>query len=116
MFKGNDPYRRGGQPVINPNGKIALFWFDGRDSPQGGHNLFFNYSGKETDDFKQPVKISSVTSFPKPEKNGMVDKRWPVGGDYFGLATTPDGNFRVVWVDYRNGSPQLFHALVEIRE
>lgn len=98
---------------MDPKGNLTIFWFDGRNSPKGGHTLFFNYSGSETAGFKQPVKITSTTSFPSPEKNGMVDKKWPVGGDYFGLATTPDGNFRIVWVDYRNGLPQLFHVLVE---
>jgi len=39
--------------------------------------------------------------------NGRVDKRWPTGGDYFGLACADEGNFHVVWVDHQNKLSQL---------
>lgn len=117
QYDGIKPYIREAQWAINNKGKIAVFWFDRRDSPDmQSHNLYFTYSVDHARTFAKPVKLSSGSSKPLPEKNGMVDKIWPTGGHYFGVNPTIDGGFRVVWVDHRNGKPQLFHAVVGIAD
>lgn len=115
QYEGAQPYIREAQWAINNKGVIGIFWFDRRDNPDmQSHNLYFTYSSNHAKSFVKPVRVSSVSSKPLPEKNGMVDKRWPTGGDYFGVNPTMDGGFRVVWVDHRNGMPQLFHAVIGI--
>ena len=52
-----------------------------------------------------------------PRAGGSFDvgQRWPAGGDYFGLAVSPDGTFHVLWSDSRTGVFQLRTALIEVR-
>lgn len=38
----------------------------------------------------------------------------PAGGDYFGMVATPDGRFRVLWADARDGGFQLWTAAIEV--
>lgn len=110
-------YMRQANWIINTQGVIGVFWFDRRDNPNTkAHHLYFTYSKDHGQSFAPPVRVSSKASTPDPKKNGGMDKRWPVGGDYFGLNTTPDGHFRIVWADHRNGKSQLFHALVKVND
>ena len=115
-FQGENPYIRNAQMAINLNGVIGVFWFDRRyiSNKKEGHDLYFSYSNDNVKTFNSPTKISSKSSFPNEEANGMVDKRWPTGGDYYGVTSTKDNSFHVVWVDHRNGSPQLFYAEIEV--
>jgi hypothetical protein len=96
-------------------GVIGVFWYDRRDADAHSHNLHFSYSADHARSFERAVKISSMSSKPHPELNVRVDERWPIGSDYFGLNSTANGEFRVIWVDHRNGHPQLFHALVRVK-
>ncbi|MEM7087819.1 MAG: sialidase family protein [Bacteroidota bacterium] len=118
QYMGGLPYIRGAQMAINNDGVIAVLWFDRRgiNDNENGHNLYFSFSNDEGKTFQKPIKISSKPSFPDETKNGMVDKRWPVGGDYFGLCATDKGNFRVLWVDHRDGKPQLYFAKIDMNE
>ena len=40
--------------------------------------------------------------------------RWPYGTDYLSLASSPDGNFHLLWVDTRDGKGEIQTAKIEI--
>jgi len=113
QFKGKVPYIRNADWVVNDAGVIGVFWFDRRGVGPNSHNLYFSYSNDQGKSFKTPVKISSATSTPNPEKN-RNDRRWPVGGDYFGIAPSGSNIFRVVWADHRSKKTQLYLASIRI--
>ena len=114
QFEGDNPYIRNATWTINNRGVIGVFWFDRRESGPDGHNLYFTYSYDHAQSFKKPIRISSKPSIPDTYKN-MNDKRWPVGGEYFGLSTSKEGHFRVVWADHRTEVTQLYYALIQIK-
>ncbi|HEX9615511.1 MAG TPA: hypothetical protein VGA55_08380, partial [Bacteroidota bacterium] len=43
-----------------------------------------------------------------------VGKRWPAGGDYFGLRAHPDGSFVALWSDSRSGIFQLWSSRIRV--
>jgi len=114
-YNGENPYIRSPEWAINNAGVIGVFFCDRRASKDSlSHDLFFAYSKDLPKSFEPATRVSSKSSKPNPEKNGKVDERWPTGGDYYGMEAILDGKFRVVWVDHRNGPPQLYYALIEI--
>jgi len=44
----------------------------------------------------------------------IAGRMMPTYGDYFGLVTTPDGRFRAVWPEMRDGHSVLLTAIVEV--
>ena len=119
QYDGENPYIRSPEWAINNQGVIGVFWYDRRATPNTeNHHLFFTYSKDHGESYTQPIQISTEPSSPDTSKMkiDMVFKRWPVGGDYFGLDTLPDGSFKVVWVDYRSGRPQLYTADVKVEK
>lgn len=119
QYEGENAYIRSPEWTINKEGVIGVFWYDRRANPDTeNHHLYFTYSEDHGKNYAEPIQISSEPSKPDTTKMkiDMVYKRWPVGGDYFGLDTLPDGRFQVVWVDYRSGRPQLYTADVKVEE
>jgi hypothetical protein len=41
--------------------------------------------------------------------------RFPAGGEYLGIVTTPDGAFHVLWSDNRTGTYQLRTTTVKVK-
>ena len=56
----------------------------------------------------------SELSCPSSTDNGSVADAFGSGGDYFGMVTGPDGRFRLLWSDARDGPFQLWTAWVEV--
>ncbi len=110
-FKGEKPYIRNANWAINNQGIIGVLWFDRRDAEKDSHDLFFSYSTNQGKTFQPPMKVSSKSSTPKPEKY-RGDRRWPVGGEYFGLKTGKNGKFHVVWADQRDEKSSLYMATI----
>lgn len=52
---------------------------------------------------------------PDPDATPGVTRRWPSGGDYFGLVPVPGAGFRALWSDARTGVYQLWAAPVKVR-
>lgn len=115
QYEGNEPYIRNATWTMNNSGIIGAFWFDRRATDGNKHDLYFTYSDDEAKSFKKPIRVSSKSSIPKPEKY-MGDKRWPVGGDYFGVASSSDGRFHVVWADQRGEKSSLYFATIAIEK
>jgi len=101
--------------LVNKKGDIGIFWQEfNKNTNQYQLKCIF---GKEEDlQFTEPINVASQISKSDPNVNGRVDKRWPTGGDYFGLACADEGNFHVVWVDHRNKLPQLYYAELEVKK
>lgn len=112
-YQGDDAYMRNGDWILNNKGVIGVFWFDRGNMDSKSHNFYFAYSADQGKSFSEPTKISSKPSTPDGEKY-MNDNRWPAGGDYFGMATTPNGDFKVVWSDHRDDLAQLYLATIRV--
>lgn len=74
-----------------------------RTAPRGGET------------FMPDVKISSQRSCPASPQNLATAYRFPAGGEYIGMAATPDGSFMILWSDNRTGTYQLRMSTVRLR-
>jgi hypothetical protein len=117
---GLQPYVRTPMLAVNKQGLIGVSWYDARsDHGTFKHflrcqELYFTTSPDGGQTFLPEVKVSGARSCPLSSKNGDAGIRWPAGGDYTGLATTPDGRFHLLWSDSRNGVYQLWTATVTV--
>jgi len=59
----------------------------------------------------QPVSSSACGNSPNDQ---MAQRRFPTYGDYFGLVSTPDGQFRLMWPEMRGGSSVLLTTTVAV--
>lgn len=133
------------QPMItvNSEGVVGATWFDTRNSTDGSrYDEYFSASSDGGATFLSPVRVSSESSTPagpgnlaltamawsaKPHANipGLkgphrltlisAGSRWLNGGDYMGLTTDLDGNFRPFWADSRTGTFQIRTAVVQVQ-
>lgn len=114
------PYVRFPVVAVNKDGVVAVAWFDGRNDSRGYRNIFrcqevvlaASLDGGVT--FQPDVKVSSARNCPDTDANGEAGRRWPAGGDYFGLEPAPDGRFHLVWADSREGFYKLRTASVRV--
>jgi putative addiction module component (TIGR02574 family) len=60
------------------------------------------------------VKISSKRSCPADARSMATSLRFPAGGEYIGVATTPDGAFQILWSDNRTAAYQLRMTTVKV--
>jgi hypothetical protein len=63
------------------------------------------------DTFTDAQRIS-VSSCGDAAVDAIATRMFPTYGDYFGLATLPDGGFRVVWPEMRDGHSVLLTAVI----
>lgn len=104
--------------AVNRNGVVGVAWYDARNDPRGYRgtfrcqHIFFTASADGGRTFLPDVRVSSAENCPDTLGNGEAGRRWVAGGDYFGLATTSDGAFRLLWTDSRDGRYQLRTATV----
>ena len=103
--------------AVNKDGAVAIAWQDGRNGPRPTcREVYFTASLDGGRRFLPEQKVSSLASCPDSTTDGAAFKRWPTGGDYYGLAATSDGLFHVLWSDSRTGGFQLWTATVEVRK
>lgn len=114
------PYARTPAVAVNRDGVVGVAWYDGRNDPSTikgvfrCHEIFFAASLDGGLTFLPEVKVSSQKSCPAEPANVAAALRFPAGGEYMGLAATPDGAFRLVWADARGGTYQLRTASVSV--
>jgi len=117
---GPSPYVRTPSLAVNRDGIVGIAWHDGRN---GGaryrreficQEIYFTASLDGGNTFLPEVKVSAEKSCPMLPQNGEVGWRWPAGGDYMGLAATPDGDFVVLWADSRSEMYQLRTATLKV--
>jgi hypothetical protein len=100
-------------------------WYDRRnDASKKCFEIFFTASLDSGLSFLPNARVSTVKSCPdapgnvvRPEGGGEgfgVAARWPAGGDYSGLAASPDDLFHVLWADSRTGAYQNWTSTVRI--
>lgn len=101
--------------AVGPQGIVAVAWYDRRDDPDREcQHLYLTASTDGGVTFGPPARISSALSCPANGANGWIARSWPMGGDYGSLAAAPDGTFRVVWADARDGLFELRTAVVRV--
>lgn len=108
------------QIAVNKDGIVAVAWMDNRDNPTGkcyAPYIIFSTDGGNT--FSNLTKVGSELSCPTPSQAGEYiseRRRWLAGGDYFGLTTTADGKFHVVWPDARSGKFDLMTSAITVKK
>ncbi len=115
--------------AVNRNGQVAVTWFDTRGNPSG-YRQFATISTDGGQTFFPARAISSQTSNPAASGNVVFApafferitkkhlgiyfvsgySRWPMGGDYNGLAAAADGTFHAFWPDGRDTTTQAWTA------
>jgi hypothetical protein len=100
--------------ATNPAGVLAVAWIDGRSAE--GHRceqtLFITASVDGGQTFLPAVEVSAT---PVCEDQTRA-RESSTGGDYFGMAATPDGTFHLLWVEVREGLKQLVTTAVRIEK
>jgi len=59
-----------------------------------------------------PAQIISRSACGQSPADSLALRRFPTYGDYFGIATTPDDDFRLVWAEMRDGHSVLLTTAV----
>lgn len=106
--------------AVNQDGVVGVSWYDGRNERaqyRGIYrcqNMFFAASLDGGETFLDEIQVSTDLSCPDTPDNGEAGRRWPAGGDYHGLVALPDGRFRLMWSDSRDGKYRLRTAMVQV--
>ena len=105
--------------AVIENGVLGIIWYDSRrDSTNQCFDMFFAISLDGGETFLPNVRVSNEMSCSNVKGNIVnkfdVAERWPVGGDYIGLASSSDGLFHAVWADSRNKVYQLWTTTIRI--
>jgi hypothetical protein len=117
---GRAPDARTAMVAVNGAGVVGVSWYDGREDratykgPFRCQALWFAASLDGGRTFLPEARVSSAPNCPATRANGEAALRWPAGGDYHGLAAAPDGSFRLLWADSRDGVYQLRTAAVRV--
>jgi hypothetical protein len=108
-------FRRTPSIAVNKGGVVGVTWYERRkEGARECQHIYFTASLDGGKTFLPEVRVSSAPSCPDTPRNGQSAKRWAAGGDYSGLAASPDGSFHVLWADSRNGIYQLWAVRVRI--
>jgi hypothetical protein len=112
---GDVVFRRTPSIAVNKDGVVGVSWYERRrERDSECQHLYFTASLDGGKTFLPPARVSTAPSCPDTPRNGGSAKRWAAGGDYSGLAASPDGAFHVLWADSRNGIYQLWTARVDV--
>jgi hypothetical protein len=101
--------------AVNNEGVVAVAWMDRRDDPSG--DCYVPYLAASADGgatFANAVRIATAVSCPDATRTGQAGSRFRTGGDYFGLVSTADGRFHVLWPDARDGVFKLRTAAITV--
>jgi hypothetical protein len=99
--------------AVNRDGIVAAAWIDGHSAP--GHAceeaVFITASRDGGATWLPPAQVSSA-----PACADSTRVASETGGDYFGLTAAPDGSFRLLWSEMRNGVSDLVTASVRFTQ
>ena len=123
-------------PAVSPAGVLGVSYFDSRGFPDldGYHQRFtasldggesFLPSRRVSGEPSRPAEAAAhdrVVLLPIADREGGVfhlgvlnaEGRWPMGGDYMGLAADARGVFHPFWTDSRRGAFQVWTAPVRV--
>jgi len=101
--------------AVNGDGIVAVSWHDrGPDPSTKCWDVFVAFSGDGGETFTDAHKVSTKPSCSAAGDNGWAAERWPLGGDYSGLAAAADGTFHLLWADSRGERYELRTAQVRV--
>lgn len=125
-------------PAVGPEGVLGVAYFDSRGFPDlDGYHQRFTASIDGGESFLPSRRLSSEPSRPAEaeahdraillpiadRETGVIhlatlsaQARWPMGGDYMGLAVDAQGVFHPLWADSRSGAFQLWTAPVWVEQ
>jgi len=107
-----------GRPFVGVNqaGVVGVTWNDRRhDDGAGCSDVYFSASVDGGASFLPERRVSGASSCAGAASNAPAAGRWPMGGDYSGMAVGANGDFRIIWADSRGGVYRLYTAAVEVR-
>ena len=97
--------------AVNDHGVVGVSWYDRRDAPDNlGYCVRFRASLDAGQTWLPSVRVSTadhVDNAGESRKNS---------GDTAGLAADADGAFHPVWIDNRSAIPQMWTAMVKVRQ
>lgn len=102
--------------AVNDDGVVGVAWSDTRRDPTGEcFDIYFTASLDGGATFLPNVRVTPELSCPKASaKQRGVASRWPLGGDYSGLAAGADGRFHLFWIDSRTGIYQVWTTTARV--
>jgi hypothetical protein len=98
--------------AIARGGMIGIAWIEANQPRPGCARLYVTASLDGARTFLPPQQVSDRPACGESGGNGAALIRWPTGGDYFGMVSTGDGRFRLLWSDARDKVFQLWSAPV----
>ena len=99
--------------AVNSKGVLGVMWVERRQSGAHWHEVFFSASLDGGKSFVSPELVSSSPCGDSPV-DAVAWRGFPTYGDYFGLVSTPDGRFRLMWPEMRDGASVLRIATIEV--
>jgi photosystem II stability/assembly factor-like uncharacterized protein len=110
--------------AVSDDGVVGVAWYDGRNgASEACWDLYFTASTDAGATFMPEVRLTSEASCSRVPGNVVgrdgrgsfdVARRWPAGGDYFGIVGGAEGSFDLLWSDSRTGVYQLWLTRVRV--
>jgi len=101
--------------MMNNDGVLVIAWIDYRNSNENNrcYDIYICVSIDKGETFSNAIRVSEESSCPDIE-NLAPASRWRSGGDYFGITSTEDGIFHLVWSDARSGAFEVMYSSIKI--
>jgi hypothetical protein len=99
---------------VTNTGVVGVFVAERRPASSEGCLKFgfsASFDGATTFGAPQHVATSACGNSPGDK---ITEQRFPTYGDYFGLISTPSGNFRLLWAQMEDGHSVLLTASVDV--
>jgi hypothetical protein len=98
--------------AVNTSGVVGAMIAERRnDGSDACHSVTLSTSRDGGQTFAAPRVISSARCGDTPNDQ-RANRRFPTYGDYFGIASAPDGRFHLIWPEMRDGASALLTAVV----
>jgi hypothetical protein len=100
--------------AVNNNGVLGVLVVERRLKTRENcleQSFSASFDGGET--FTDASRVS-VSSCGDSSIDAIATRMFPTYGDYFGIVTLPDGRFRLMWPEMREGHSVILTALVEV--
>ena len=100
--------------AVNPRGVLGVLVVERRVKASDScleATFSASHDGGATFSPSQRVAMSSCSASPV---DLIATRMFPTYGDYYGLVTTPDGRFRAMWPEMRDGASVLLTTTIEV--
>jgi hypothetical protein len=102
--------------AVSDDGTLGVAWYDTRRDPAGRcYDIDFSASLDGGATFLPAVRVTAEPSCPRASQRQQgVAARWSFGGDYSGLAASPDHRFQLFWADSASGIYRIAFATAQV--